>query len=377
MAAPTTEEALLSSAIALCNVQPEPVRQLAVLLADVEAFLGRFISFPTEHAKVATTLWIAHTHVFRMFETTPRIAFISPEPASGKTRALEVLELLVAEPMATCNVTAPVLFRAMARPIPPTVLLDEADVIFGPHSTRDDLRGLINAGHRAGATVQRCAGNAIIEFTAFAPIAVAGLHELPRTIMSRSILIRMRPRTPQEHVEPFRQRLHRPQAKALRDDLAVWADSMISHDGVTFPDLPLGIEDRDADVWEPLLMLADLAGPSWNQRCRDAAVAMVTERRTTATPSLGVALLHDIRRVFEHTDSDRVSSENLLHQLHNLTDTQWANLRGRPLNAVELASILKNYGISPTQFRVGSAKTRGYRRSDFIDAWNRYTTTPA
>lgn len=368
----------MSQLLALHEVQPDPPRHLAALLADVETFLGRFVAFPSEHAKVATSLWIAHTHTFQMFETTPRIAFVSPEPASGKTRALEVLELLVAQPMATCNVTAAVLFRSMARPVPPTVLLDEADVIFGSHTSRDheDLRGLINAGHRAGTTVQRCAGNAITEFPAFAPMAIAGLNELPRTIVSRSIVIRMRPRAPREHVEPFRQRLHRSEALILRDELAAWADSVISHDGVTFPDLPPGIEDRDADVWEPLLILADLAGPTWSTRGRNAAVAMVTERRTTATPSLGVALLHDIRRVFDDTNSDRVSTATLLHQLHNLTDTQWASLRGRPLDAVELASILKNYGISPSQFRLGTAKTRGYRRSDFLDAWNRYATTP-
>ena len=35
----------------------------AKLLNNVHAFLGRFVAYPTEHAHVAHTLWIAHTHL--------------------------------------------------------------------------------------------------------------------------------------------------------------------------------------------------------------------------------------------------------------------------------------------------------------------------
>ena len=41
------------------------------------------------------------------------------------------------------------------------------------------------------------------------------------------------------------------------------------------PDMPLGIEDRNADVWEPLLAIAEAAGGDWPQRAREAAIALV------------------------------------------------------------------------------------------------------
>src|SRR5262245_9402746 len=34
----------------------------AALLDQVHAFLGRFVAYPSEHAHVAHTLWVAHTH---------------------------------------------------------------------------------------------------------------------------------------------------------------------------------------------------------------------------------------------------------------------------------------------------------------------------
>src|SRR3974390_862750 len=58
------------------------------LLNDVETFLKRFIAYPSEHARVAHVLWIAHTHLMPAWDSTPRIAFLSPEPGSGKTRSM-------------------------------------------------------------------------------------------------------------------------------------------------------------------------------------------------------------------------------------------------------------------------------------------------
>lgn len=86
----------------------------AALLDNVYAFLGRFVAYPSEHARVAHTLWIAHTHAMDAFESTPRLAFLSPEPGSGKTRALEVTEPLVPRPVEAINVTPAYLFRKVA-----------------------------------------------------------------------------------------------------------------------------------------------------------------------------------------------------------------------------------------------------------------------
>ncbi len=137
------------------NTDENPVRleDGSAILDDVHAFLGRFVAYPSDDAQVAHTLWIAHTHLMDAWESTPRIAFLSPEPGSGKTRALEVSELLVPNPVEAVNVSPAYLFRQVSDGSgPPTVLFDEVDTVFGARAKdSEDVRGLLNAGHRRGA----------------------------------------------------------------------------------------------------------------------------------------------------------------------------------------------------------------------------------
>ena len=43
-----------------------------------------------------------------------------------------------------------------------------------------------------------------------------------------------------------------------------------------WPEMPTGVDDRDADVWEALLSVADLAGKHWPETARVSAVSVVT-----------------------------------------------------------------------------------------------------
>jgi hypothetical protein len=108
-----------------------PVGQLA--LTNIETFLARFVVYPSEAARVAHVLWTAHTHAMDAWESTPRLAFLSPEPGSGKSRALEVTELLVPRPCESVSVTPAYLFRKISdKEGRPTILYDEIDTVFGP-----------------------------------------------------------------------------------------------------------------------------------------------------------------------------------------------------------------------------------------------------
>src|SRR5262249_7462936 len=112
------------------QVEANPEQGAAVLSA-IENFLTQFIVYPTEHARCAHTLWIAHTHLMDQWDSPPRLAFLSPEPASGKTRALEVTELLVPSSVEAINVSPAYLFRKVGEGAP-TILFDEIDTVFGP-----------------------------------------------------------------------------------------------------------------------------------------------------------------------------------------------------------------------------------------------------
>jgi Protein of unknown function (DUF3631) len=360
--------------------QPPPTTDGARLLFDVAAFLGRFIAYPAEEAQYAHTLWIAHTHMMDAWSTTPRIAFLSPEPGSGKTRALEISELLVPNAVETINMNPAYLFRRIAAEIGlPTLLIDEVDALFnGKNQAAEEIRGLLNAGHRRGATVGRCVihGKTITteETPAFCAVALAGLGWLPDTLMSRSIVIRMRRRAPKEIVEPFRHRDHRPAGEALQDRLAAWAATLIDDMAKARPALPSGIEDRAADCWEPLLAVADAAGGHWPDTARAAALALVASARD-ANPSMGILLLEHCRTVFG--EADRLPSEQLLLRLHDLPESPWRNVKGKPLDDRGLAYRLRKYEIKPKVIRFGLTTARGYLRADFEDVWPRYLPPPS
>ena len=179
-----------------------PVESGAALLDEIEAFHRRFNVFPSEAAYVAVVLWDVHAHLLDAFESTPRLAFLSPEPGSGKTRALEVVEMLVPRPVATTDASHSALFRSVSGGEGrPTILFDEIDTIFGPKAAgNEDLRGMINAGHRRTGGILRCVGDGsnqqVQKFPVYSALAVGGLGDLPDTIMSRSIVVRMRRRAP-------------------------------------------------------------------------------------------------------------------------------------------------------------------------------------
>src|SRR5215218_1234192 len=106
-------------------------RQGERMISDLMSFLRRFVSYPSDHAHIAHALWIIHAHMMARWDSTPRLAFLSAEPASGKTRALEITELLVPNPIATVNVSPAYLFRKVAEEGGATILFDEIDTVFG------------------------------------------------------------------------------------------------------------------------------------------------------------------------------------------------------------------------------------------------------
>jgi hypothetical protein len=353
--------------------------EAVLLLREVLVYLLDYIAYPSLHAAVAHVLWIAHTHLMEIWESTPRIAFLSPESGSGKTRALELTENLVPRPCIAINASSAFVFRKIAdKEGPPTLLWDEIDTIFGPKAKEhEDIRHVLNAGHRRGAMAGRCVirGKEVLteELPAYCAVAIAGLGNLPDTILTRSVVIRMPRRMPEERVKPYRRRTDAAEGQSLRDRLAAWADEMRAKFTRTWPQLPEGITDRDADCWEPLIAVADAAGGEWPEAARVAAVTFVTER-AERNPSLGIRLLTDLRQIFGESEALRTSV--ILERLVELEESPWGDLRGKPIDARKLSQLLRAYEVERTTFREGSTTAKGYTRASLSDPWKRYLGPP-
>ncbi|MFJ2651161.1 DUF3631 domain-containing protein [Streptomyces sp. NPDC087420] len=367
--------------------QTNPPLDGAALLTEVETFHRRFNVFPSEAAYVAVALWDAHAHLLDCFDSTPRLAFLSPEPGSGKSRALEVVETLVPAPMTAVNASAAALFRSVSNPNGrPTILFDEIDTVFGPKAgENEELRGFLNAGHRRTGVTYRCIGDGgnqtVQAFPSYCAVALAGLGNLPDTIMTRSVIIRMRRRARNERVEAFRARIHEAEGHKLRDRLAEWAEHAREFVMGAWPDMPEGVSDRPADVWESLLAIADVAGGDWPERAREACVTLVTASRTNDKGSLGIRLLTDLR---DHVmvGIDRLPTVAILDRLNALDDAPWADLHGKPLDNRRLSKMLTEYmtgdnnPVTSRNIKTAGSVLKGYYAADLHDAWQRYCPPP-
>lgn len=176
---------------------PSPVNG-AELLDEICGLISRYIVLPLESI-AAVALWIVHTHCFDCFAHSPRLAIISPEKGCGKTTLLDVLYCLVARPLDTANATVSAIFRIVEL-AKPTLLIDEADTFLGDN---DELRGILNAGHRRGGQVTRTVGedHEPRQFSTWAPAAIAMIGRLPDTLNDRSIIVSLKRRKASERVE--------------------------------------------------------------------------------------------------------------------------------------------------------------------------------
>lgn len=286
-------------------------------------------------------------------------------------------------PVLSVNATPAYIFRKISDEAgTPTLLMDESDAVFSSHSKGDgneDLRGLLNSGYRKGATAGRAAirGKEIVteEWPSFCAVALAGLNQLPDTLMTRSIVIPMKRRRAGEKVEPYLRRVNAPEAAMLHKRLAEFAAIVRADVTDAWPALPDGIEDRDADLWEPMLAVADAAGGHWPDTARKAAVVIVA-RSKEKPATLGVLLLADIRTVM--AGKSKISTIDLLQALHSLDSAPWASIKGEPIDARFLARQLEKYSadadnpIKAKTIRLGSVTAKGYTSQDFEDAFERY-----
>jgi Protein of unknown function (DUF3631) len=354
-----------------------PPPTLAEALGKAEQFLSRYVVLARPEAVVAVILWVAHTHALGYADATPYLAISSPEKQSGKTRLLECLALLAHGCSGIAiTPTASTIYRSLEASPGATLLLDELDAVFRDRSDKyEEVRAVINAGHRRGATVPRSVPGPkntwlVKQFPVFGPKALAGIGKLPDTVTDRAIPVRMLKRKRSEPVEKFRVRTATGEAAAIAAGLVA---ALAAQPPAIEADLPAELPDRAADAWEPLLAIADVAGGVWPARARRAAVVLHASREQD--DSLGLRLLSDVRLVFNARGVGRISTADLITALQADEEGPWESERS-PLTPHRLSRLLYPFEIASKQLRIGSASLKGYERESFVDGWERYLPIP-
>jgi hypothetical protein len=324
-------------------------------------------------AAECVALWALFTHAIDTFGIATRLAITSPRPQCGKTTLLDILYRLVVRPLLAGNVSAASVFRVV-EVAQPTLMIDEADT-FLPGN--DELRGVLNSGHRHGGSVIRVVGEAmeVREFSTFAPAAIAMIGNLPGTLADRSISIALKRKRADEAVESFRYD-RTEELDQLARMCARWAADNIVRLRQVDPVVPGNLYNRAADNWRPLLAIAEAAGGDWPERARGIAAQTVD-----ADQAKRVGLLADIRDVFAETQADKIKSADLAAALVSIEGHPWAEYgrSGKPLSANSLARMLASDHIIPKTVRFGTGPddtAKGYELEQFTDVFTRYLPQP-
>jgi putative DNA primase/helicase len=358
---------------------PEPIDG-AKMLDELVAALRRYVVLTNLQAD-AVALWIVLTHVHDAFDVSPRLVVKSPQKRSGKTTLFSVLGRVVARPRVASGITSSALLRVIEVHCP-TMLIDEMDALMGRDKEMSEaLRGLMNAGFsRAFATLTMTVkagdgGYEPREFSCWAPLALAGIGDLPETVRDRSIEIEMKRKLASETVKRLRRR-DGADLNEIARKLARWSQDGVNKLHRAEPKMPDGLNDRAADAWEPLVAVADLSGGDWPNRARAAALALSGDDLAGAKDEgIDTMLLWDIRDAFARRGTDKLSGETLTAYLTGLEGRPWAEWKNsKSLTKNQLSRRLKKYGVVSCAIELGGdeGRLKGYRLEDFEDAFARY-----
>lgn len=357
------------------NLQSEPI-QATSPLDQMAGLLERFVFLKDRRLYRLLALWVAATHMYADFEYTGYIFVSSPEPQSGKTRLLEMLDLLVASSSGIIiSPTEATMFRTAEGQ---TQLLDEVDGI----ANQEQLRNVLNAGFQQGAKVKRMqesqdGGYQPREFPVYAPRVLAGIGNriLAPATRDRTFSVEMVRQKSSERRERLRLSKIREEAEAVRKNAADWVmqnKGAITRRYETF-DFPYleRLRDRTIDVAQPLAAILEVAyhdHPTLNAVRQEfiEAVAITRNEEDTVTDD------HKILEVL----SDLARSEDPLVGSPTELAQKCSVALGQAAEGIPIASVLRKYGFDTKSIRTEATATPRYRYSlsleDLVDLLSRY-----
>jgi hypothetical protein len=365
-----TRQQLLDLISSTPECTPPPLPDGLSLLRELEQFISGFVVLPP-YALLAIVLWAIATNVFEIFDAFPFLILSSPAPRCGKTRTLEVLELIVARPKRTANVSEAALFR-LADSAHPTFLLDEQETLSGKTERAEALRGLLNAGHRRGSKATRCTGanrDEVREFDVFGPKVLAGIGDFSATLRDRAVVVVMQRRQASQSVTRFIYRIASQHAATLKTQIEAWCShnqdriraAYEAGQSVQF------LSDREEENWSPLFSVLVVADPSRFDELRTCAEAL--SRRKAEADDEQTQTLEILRHALEiwPASEPALASTQLIHRLCLKEDapTFKPSDGGRPeveLSPRRFARMVRLFGVRPINLRWEGRVRKGYQR---------------
>lgn len=316
----------------------------AQLIADLEAFFSERAFLPS-HAAHTLALCVMNTWVFDVFDTTPYLLLDSAVPQCGKTTVLRLLEAVVREPRQATATSEAALFRVIEA-LKPTLLIDEAEMLSGKGERAEAVVAIANAGYKRGASVPRCTGEGgteVKDFPVYCPKVFAAIGGLRGALLDRCIVIVMARRPAGVRLKPVKEKPLRRVAEGLRERLEAYALQAREPLAAAYESAPdegywPGLADREAELWEPLLLHARLAGPAAEARALEAALALSARKQQIQGDDLRFALARELLDALAQWGSDKFAPGDLLGTLEN-AETWGARLAEKHESKAKAAAV--------------------------------------
>ena len=335
-----------------------------MMLEEAVQFINRFSVLPSRAAGYALALWAAHNWIYQAFTDTPRLHLTALTYGAGKTRVMELVNLLCPNPQMMAKITGPALYHIIDERNPAPLALDEADAIFGQGQRAEDLRGILNAGYKYNGTMTRVVKGEATDFSVFCPVVFAGKGQLPKSLEDRSLTVTMVQRKPGQQMDRFIPKMHDPMGRKIGLMLGAWATKVQGPAGdILWDDAPADLADRQVDILTPLYALAVMAAGDWPERFAEVVDVLMLGGVSTDEVSPAMALLAAISDVWPQ-GTERLATHQLADLIagHESGEFGWPEaVRTRELNA-----RMRDLGISPLPMRIDGKVMRGYDRVSIL-----------
>ena len=284
------------------NAPPDPRKTFH----EVARQLRRFYDAPDD-VIVLLVLYIVLTYLHDKFDAVAYLQVVG-EPATGKTRLGELLEILAFKARLVARMSVPAVYRFIME-MKGTLIVDEQG------AGKREMRDILNAGYKKSGRVMLVSPQGdLLEFPCFGPkVLIANDPELNEALESRLLTI-----VSQAAKRPLDRFLLGPAERELApvvsmlDEFARTYGDDVAAEYENLPEVD-GLSDRDFDLAAPLLAIAKVIDrapgtPSVYPMIEAHLVALARKRkenRATTSESVIIARIIIEFAAVEHHDARR------------------------------------------------------------------------
>lgn len=362
------------------------------LLANIEAYIGKYLSFPNPDIIRVLALWAVSTHLFLHFDAFPYLSITADTKRAGKTRLAEILAFLCRRPRLATAMTPAALYRLIELESP-TVFFDEAETLSS--DATGTMRSVLNSGYRRGQTVSRASTDGSVrDYPVYCPKAFVLIGDVNDTLRDRSIVVRMeRGEAPARFVYEIAKgegfELREQVAKLTTAQAMAIEQVYMRHAGLPF------LGDRDEEIWLPLFCVCEALFPDVAEDFKRIAVDLATAKTAPARRHASLKGMEDEHQEDEYAKKllrdvygllggrGHIFTADVMTGLYAIPTAPWRAFRGTGLSPIDMSNLLARFGVAPKPIRVGSSRkpgskvARGYRRPDLHAALVRAGERPA